>query len=340
MYKVLIVDDSLTIRKRLTEILESDPMFKVVGEAKNGKEAISRTEYLNPDVITMDLAMPEMSGIDAIKQIMLRFPTPILILSGAENRGDLFKTYDGLKAGAVSAFEKPKSLVSSGDWEKGFIKELNIVARVPVITHLGTKRRKEISASIAPQRRDYKIVAIGASTGGPQVLAEIFKALPSNFPVPIIGVVHISSTFTSSLAQWFNANCDLKVSFAEGGENLMAQQPGRVFLAKPDYHLITENFQLKYIDAPPKNYCRPSIDVLFESVANQWMNKAIGVILTGMGNDGAGGLKKIHDKGGYTIAQDEASSVIFSMPKEAINTGGVRKVLSFREIPSQLMQLL
>ena len=346
MKRVLVVDDSLTIRKWVVETIEEQPDFEVVGEAVNGKEAIRLAETLKPDIITMDMMMPEMTGLAATEYIMAHCPTRILVVSASTNRGELMKTYDALAAGAISVVEKPKGIDVSGFWEKKLINELHIVSRIPVIHHLKGKYKtpnpiiSKPETITKPVLKKYNIVAIGASTGGPLAMLEIFKSLPEDFPVPIVSVIHISENFSVSIAEWFDLNSDLKVTFAREGDSLRGYKKGKVYLAPVNSHLIIENNDLKLIQTPLRNFCRPSVDVLFESVALRFKDSAIGVLLTGMGKDGAEGLKAIYDAGGHTIAQDEASCVVYGMPKVAMDLGAVKESMSYKSIAKELMRLV
>ncbi len=343
MIRVLVVDDSLTVRKRIVEVLEEHPDFEVIGEAKNGRESIHLAEAYKPDLITMDMMMPEMTGLSATEYIMAHCPTRILIVSSSTNRGELLKTYDALAAGAVSVFEKPTGEEEAEKWEAALINELKMVSRIPVIRHLKGKglhkERAEQYTRGNQKNSKYNLVAIGASTGGPQTILKIFQALPADFPIPILCVLHISPDFSSSLPDWFSLNSDLKVEFAQGGENLVDCGNTNVFLAPGDYHLCLHGQALKLTQDPPQNFCRPSVDVLFESIARNTHYSPIGVLLTGMGKDGARGMKAVRDKGGFTIAQDEESCIVFGMPKEAITLGAVEVVLSAEEIADELMRL-
>ncbi|MGK5095330.1 chemotaxis-specific protein-glutamate methyltransferase CheB [Deltaproteobacteria bacterium TL4] len=342
MIRVLVVDDSLTIRKLIVEILNEHPEFEVVGEACNGKEAIHLAEALSPDVITMDMLMPQMTGVSATEYIMAHCPTRILITSASTNRGELLKTYDALASGAISVLDKPTGMEAEGQWEKSLIEELTLVSKIPVIRHLKGKYNpswplptpaKIPSATVPP----YQAIVIGASTGGPLSLLKIFQALPENFPVPVICVVHISSAFSTSLADWFDMNSALHVSFAKEGE--LWTQSGHVFLAPADQHLTLQGSRLKLTPGPLHNFCCPSVDILFDSAVKALGSQIIGVLLTGMGKDGANGLKTIFDAGGYTIAQNEESSVVFGMPKVAIELGAAKIVLPDVEIANELIRL-
>ena len=339
MIRALVVDDSLTIRKWIVEVLEGHPKFEVIGEAKNGKEAIHLAEELKPDVITMDMMMPEMTGVSATEYIMAHCPTRILIVSASTNRGELMKTYDALAAGALSVVDKPNGTGDIATWEKALIEELLIVSRVPVVRHIrGKQNLKSQKSLISPPSGTFRAIVMGASTGGPQALLKIFQELPT-LGIPILCVLHISPVFATSLDEWFTMNSNLRVKFAKDGDRLFAQGNPNVFLAPADHHLAVEGNTLRLYSTPLVNFCRPSVDVLFESAARQWGENLIGILLTGMGKDGALGLKTIRDAKGYTIAQDEESSVVFGMPDEAIKLGAAVKVLPYTDIPNEILRL-
>ena len=342
MITVLVVDDSLTIRKWIVELLENHPRFEVVGEATNGKEAIHMAEQLRPNVITMDMMMPLMTGVAATEYIMAHCPTRILIVSASVNRGEVMKTYDALAAGAVSVVDKPASGCRDSDnWEQRLIDELTIVARVPVISHIKGKLTARKITKHMPQEPDgkFRIIAIGASTGGPKTVMDILAQLPADYPIPIVCVIHISPVFSTSLPEWLDLNVAITVKAAKNGDSLFNRNSGVVYLAPPDMHMSVSGSMIKLQQTPPVNFCRPAVDVLFQSVATGWKNQAIGILLTGMGKDGAAGQKKIFDAGGYTMAQDEASCTVFGMPQQAVEMGGVTAVLDPNAIASTLLRL-
>lgn len=339
MIKVLIVDDSLTIRKKVAELIENDPEMKVAGVAENGKKAIELVKSLLPDVILMDLVMPVKDGQEATELIMAYHPTPIIIHSSAENRGEEYKTMDALSAGALDFIEK-----TCPDWEKEIIYRIKRASRIKVVTHLKRKMLPKKDAAVpainaGTSANGYNLLVIGASTGGPKVVLELLGRLPSNFPVPVIVVIHVPDSFMSSMAEWLNNNTSLLVKNPTDGETFKDKQR-TVYLAPPGRHLIIQGSNLRLISTSPVNYCRPSIDVLFESVAGDNRLSPIAVLLTGMGRDGAKGLKAIRDSGGYTIAQDEKTCIVFGMPRAAIMIGAATTILPDFEIPPKIMRLV
>ncbi len=336
--RVLVVEDSLTVRRYLAEVLQSDPGMELVGEAGDGSRAIHLCEELRPDVITMDMMLPGTSGLAATEYIMAHCPTPILIVSGSTNRADLFKTYDALAAGAVDVLEKPSKDTPEEVWQKTLLQKVRVAARIPVITHLRGRRRRphdhpappgaaHLAAAGGGSQGPRRLVAIGASTGGPAAILEILGGLPTEFDLPILFVLHLSGPLGSAFADWLGGQTDLPVSFAQDG--MVLPPPGRalVLMAPPDHHLLVTGGRLRWSQEPERHSCRPSIDVLFESLAREAGPGVIACLLTGMGRDGAEGLSAIRRAGGATLAQDEATSVVFGMPAEAIRLGAAERVL-------------
>lgn len=346
--RVLVVEDSLTVRRRLCEVLTADPGVQVVGEAADGKQAIELCQCLRPDVVTMDMMLPVMSGLGATEYIMAHCPTPILIVSASTNRGELFKTYEALAAGAVDVLEKPSGDESDTAWELRFVATVKLIARIPVITHvrgrlssLGRSRAREREAVPAPPsaRHRYEVVVLGASTGGPGAILEVLRGLRAPFPLPILLVLHIGEPFGRAFAEWLDGQTDFSVSYARDGEMVKARA-GQVVMAPPDSHLIVRDRRLRVINDPPRHSCRPSVDVLFEAVAREYGAAAIAGLLTGMGRDGADGLLAIRRAGGFTIAQDEATSVVYGMPREAMLLGAVERELPVSRIGPMMSALV
>jgi two-component system, chemotaxis family, protein-glutamate methylesterase/glutaminase len=350
--RVLIAEDSLTIRRRFCEILNADPELEVVGEAENGKRAIELCEELRPDVITLDMVMPVMSGVTAAEYIMAYRPTPILIVSASTNRGELFKTYDALAAGALDVLEKVDDVDEA--WEARFRATLKLIARIRVITHPRARLSGVTAVAAEPPRTpassnvrrpaaasapQYRVVAIGASTGGPAAIVKVLRTLPSALRVPVFFVLHIDEPFGAAFAEWLDSQTPHPVIYARGGELLDALR-GHVIMAPPGRHLTVAGRRLRLSADPPRHSCRPSIDVLFESLAIDCGAEVVACLLTGMGRDGAAGLLAIRQAGGFTIAQDEATSVIYGMPREAASIGAAQSILALEEIGSQIAKLL
>jgi two-component system chemotaxis response regulator CheB len=335
--RILLVDDSLTILRHLGEVLAGDPAFEVVGEARDGKRAIELCEELRPDAITLDLMLPVMTGLAVTEHIMAHFPTPILVVSSAFNRGELFKTYDALSAGAVDALEKPTGDEPDRDWEDHFRAALKLVARIKVITH--PRARLGMFSPISPARsssetvalgsagpsRASRIVAFGASTGGPSALVSVLRMIPVGFPIPLVVVLHLDEPFGASFADWLDAQTPHRVAYPREGQPVDSFRG--VAMAPPGAHLTVRAHRYRLSAEPPRQSCRPSVDVLFESVASEYRASSAACLLTGMGRDGAAGLLEIRRAGGFTIAQDESTSVVYGMPREAVLMGAAECVL-------------
>lgn len=331
--RVLVVDDSLTVRKRLREVLAASEHVGVIAEARDGREAIALCLSQRPDVITMDMVLPVMSGLAATEYIMAHCPTPILIVSSSFNRGEAFKTYDALAAGAVDVVEKPSGTEADGEWEKAFVLALRMVARVRVITHprgrlVADAARRTRAAS---QRPLANVVAIGASTGGPSAVVQVLQSLPSDFSLPVLMVLHLSPTFANPFADWLSTQVSRAVAFAQDGEPLSDVGPA-VRLAPPDQHMVLRNGIVRLTSDAERHSCRPAVDELFESLATDVGASTIACLLTGMGRDGAAGLLRLREAGAMTIAQDEATSVVYGMPREAALLGAAMRILPLDEI--------
>ena len=334
--RVLITEDSLTIRKRMCEVLESDSGIRVIGEAEDGKRAIELCERLRPDIVTMDMMLPVMSGLAATEYIMAFCPTPILIVSSSTNRGELYRTYEALAAGAVDALEKPSGEEPDGEWERRLIRTVKLVSGIKVITHPrarldsrdGTRGHAPYPSTTVQTLPDrpFELVAIGTSTGGPAAILGILKALPAPFPLPVFLVIHIGEPFGKAFVEWLDGETAHSVVYAHEGEPLKGMT-GRIVMAPPNRHMVVRSGRLCLTDDPERHSCRPSVDVLFESLARECGASTLACLLTGMGRDGASGLLAIRNAGGFTLAQDEATSVVFGMPREAIALGAACRVL-------------
>jgi two-component system chemotaxis response regulator CheB len=343
--RILVVEDSTTIRRRLCDVFTSSLEIDVVGEAGDGKSAIEQCRVLRPDVITMDMMLPVMSGLAATEFIMAHCPTPILIVSSSINRGELFRTYDALAAGAVDVLEKPRGDEPDGEWEERLVSRVKLVSHIRVITHprgrLGAIGREPVPALAAsahsPARR-CEVVAIGASTGGPGAILQILRDLPSSYPLPILVVIHIGEPFGDAFTEWLDGQTSHRVAYARDGEPVDGIA-GRVAIAPPDRHLLVRERKLRLTSDPPRHSCRPSVDTLFESMAHDYGSSAVACLLTGMGRDGAAGLLALRRAGALTLAQDEASCVVYGMPREAVNLGAACRVLPLDEIGRTLSGL-
>lgn len=335
--RVLVVDDSLTVRKRIVEVLSAAPDMEVVGEAGDGKRAIELCTKLRPDVVTLDMMLPVMTGLAATEYIMAYCPTPILIVSASTNRGELFRTYDALAAGAVDVLDKSPGDTMDADWEDKLVSTVKLVSRIRVITHLKAKMgstadfRPPVPSQRARTPATHDVIAIGASTGGPAALTTVLRAFEPGVDAPVLMVLHIGEPFGLAFAEWLDAQTGVRVRYAADGEPVAAGV-GQVRMARPNHHLVVRDGNLYNDRGPERHSCRPSVDVLFESVATEYGPRAIGALLTGMGRDGAQGLLRIRESGGTTIAQDHATSVVYGMPREAAEIGAVQRVLPLDEI--------
>jgi len=346
--RVLVVEDSRTVRAHLCQVLGADADLEVVGEAEDGRRAIELCQKLRPDVVTMDMMLPVMTGLSATEYIMAHCPTPILVVSASTNRGELFRTYEALAAGAVDVLEKPRGDEPDGSWERNFVATIKLVARIRVITHpRGRLGAMGMAAPAAPRlpppapvrpHPGCQVVAIGASTGGPAALVVLLRALPAAFKLPVLVVQHIAEAFAASLAEWLDGVTARRVFYAREGDPV-SSMAGRLVMAPPGRHMVVRDRRLHLTDGPERHSCKPSVDVLFESVAGEYGAGAAACLLTGMGRDGAAGLLAIRRAGGFTVAQDEESSVVYGMPREAALLGAADRVLGLDDIGPVLLSV-
>lgn len=345
--RVLVADDSAFMRKVLQSILSADPLLEVVGEARDGKDVVEKASALNPDVITMDINMPVMDGLQATEQIMSSNPKPIVIVS-SESREGADITLKALELGAIDFVAKPSSGVDldMNTVRDELVRKIKVAAKVRVVrTAARAKTGHEVAAAAsqngrgrpaatapAPARSAAKfpIVVIAASTGGPATLMKLIPSFPKDFPGAAVLVQHMPATFTSQYSQQLAEVCSMTVKEAEPGEIVSA---GVVYVCPGSHHLrLSPTGRFILDDGPRISGYRPCADVAFETIAEYSGAMAIGVILTGMGNDGVRGVQAVKKNGGYVIAQDEASSVIFGMNAEAIKAGTVDQILSIENI--------
>lgn len=344
--RVLVVEDSLTVRKHLCEVLATDSGIEVVGEASDGHQAVDLCRSLRPDVVTMDMMLPGMNGLAATEEIMAHCPTPILIVSALQ-REVLFRTFDALTAGAVEVMDKPSADQGMDEaWSRRFIHTVKLVSRIRVITHLRGKLHGRRPPPVPPheveraKRCETKLIAMGASTGGPAALTHILKALPRPLGVPVLIVQHIGDDFGMAFADWLHGQSPHPARYARDGEELAAAC-GTVILAPPGRHLTVAGNKLQFFDGPPLHSCKPAVDHLFTSIARSgWADCTTACLLTGMGRDGAAGLLDIRRAAGHTIVQDEASCVIYGMPREAVELGAAEQVLPLEAIGPALAAIL
>lgn len=349
--RVLVVDDSALVRKIITDILESDPAIEVVGTANNGKSAIFKNSRLNPDVITMDIEMPIMDGLESLRNIIKTGPKPVIMMSVLTQHG-AEETFKALEYGAVDFIPKPSSdlSITVDDIRELLISKVKSVcgSRVKIPSNddireskKALERAEEGVKDITLNEKSSKIVGIGTSTGGPSALMNLFRNLPENLPSPVLVVQHMPEGFTGAFAQRLNSNSSLKVKEAEDGEEMLA---GCGYIAPGNYHMAVENKRsirtIRVFSGKKVSGHMPSIDVLFNSMADCCGKDSIAVIMTGMGRDGAEGISKVKRKGGYTIAQNEKTSVIYGMNRVAVEIGAVRDILSLYDIPKKILEHL
>jgi two-component system, chemotaxis family, protein-glutamate methylesterase/glutaminase len=352
--RVLVVDDSALVRQMLTVLLNADAEIEVIGTAQDPYVARRKIKQLNPDVLTLDVEMPRMDGVTFLNNLMRLRPMPVIMISSLTERG-VDVTLRALELGAVDFVLKPKTDIGHtlGDYAAEIIAKVKVAAQARVcpleaesIHHRAAEANSTVEPVTYTRRRARpfgstdKLIAIGASTGGTEAIREIIRQLPPDNP-PVVIAQHIPETFSRSFALRMDSISPMTVLEAEEGQPIL---PGHAFVAPGNRHLTVERNGAGYIarvsDGPLVNRHRPSVDVLFRSVARNAGQSAIGVILTGMGDDGARGLKEMHDAGAVTFAQDEASSVVWGMPGEAVRHGAVDSVLSLSKIPAALLQQL
>lgn len=344
--KVLLVDDSRLALAMLERIFRLAPDVEVVGKAGGGEEALALVHRLKPDVICTDLHMPRMGGLEMTRRVMAEVPTPILVISLSVNPDeDGENIFALLEAGAVDVF--PKFRGTAGEefnrFSDDMLRKVRTVAGVFVFRRHHRHRTVEARMPAPPpgvgaHGREIKLLAIGASTGGPVALDFLFRSLPGDFPVPILCVQHISAGFLDGLVRWLASNARLRVKSAEQGE---IPRPGTVYFPREAFHLECDGRGRLHLspEGARSEYC-PSVDVLFHSLAAAHGDAVAAVLLTGMGRDGAEGLLAIHSRGGLTVAQDEKSCVIFGMPRAAIELGAAGHVLALEDMPTEILRLL
>jgi two-component system chemotaxis response regulator CheB len=348
LIRLLIVEDSSVVREFLIHILSSDPEIQVIGTANDGEEALEAVERSRPDIITMDIHMPKINGMEATRRIMETHPTPIIIVSGSLSTNEVSTAFRALEAGALAVVQKPAGLghPDHDETAASLVRTVKLLSEVKVVRRWARSPRTANMATVSPPAevqllqtpKVINIITMGASTGGPPALQTILSGLPVNFPVPVLIVQHMAAGFIHGFVEWLSQTSRLPVHVATHGEPILSSH---VYVAPDGFQMkvgLGERIWLTRDD--PENGLRPSVSYLFRSVANLYGPNAIGVLLTGMGKDGAAELKLLKEKGAVTIAQDKESSVVHGMPGEAINLGAATYVLSPDRIAVTLTSLV
>ena len=346
MINVLVVDDSSVTREHLQGILNAEPAIQVMGTAKNGREAIEFVQYQKPDVITMDAMMPEMDGFEATRYIMETSPVPIIIVSGSIAHDEISTTMQALEVGAVAVVEKPSGMghPEAHEMAKKLVQMVKLMSEVKLVRRWPRGRHAEVAlparepAKPAYASAEIKLVAIGTSTGGPPVLHTILAGLPKNFAVPIVIVQHIAPNFLPGMVAWLGQSTGFPTHIATHGEQLVA---GHAYLAPDTFHMgVGRDSRIVLSSDEPEDGQRPAVAHLFRSVAQAFGKHAVGVLLTGMGRDGAAELKLMREQGALTIVQDHESAVVYGMPGEAVKLGAAVDVLPPHEIVARLHRVV
>jgi len=330
--RVLIVDDSSFARELISDLLSEDSGIQIAGQAANGAEALKKVEELRPDIVTMDIDMPVMDGLEAISRIMAAHALPILVIT---SRADVNTAYHAISKGALEVIPKPEINEASAE---DFRRKVSMLARVKVIAHIrrdSPPRMEQCFQPKAGKNRNEKLVVIASSTGGPKALSLLLSSLPATFPSPIVIAQHIAPDFVAGMVSWLDKLVPLKVKTGTDGE---IPVPGTVYISPSEKHMcIQPGKRIGFAPAKPGDIYFPSCNILMTSAAGVYGSGCIGVILTGMGDDGIAGLGAVKNAGGFTIAQDEQTSVVFGMPRVAIEKGYADKVLPIHKIAHELM---
>jgi two-component system chemotaxis response regulator CheB len=345
MIRVLVVDDSPVARELLIHILSSDPGIEVIGVADNGREAVECVRRSSPDLVTMDIHMPEMDGFEATQVIMETNPVPIVIVTASSNMLELETSFKAIEVGALTVLQKPEG-IGHPDHERN---ARNLIATVRLMSEIKVVRRwfrpgekrlpmRQPECAILPRAATVKVVAIGASTGGPPVIEKILAELPKDFPAPILIVQHMAEGFIRGFAEWLGQTSTLPVHVPFHGS---MTRSGHVYIAPEGTQMkIDASGRILCTSDAPVNGLRPSVSSLFRSVAEVFGQHAVGLLLTGMGRDGAAELKMMKDKGAVTIAQNEESSAVYGMPGEAVKLNAARYVLPADRIAAALKSIV
>lgn len=352
--RILVVDDSALTRRLLRGLLESDPGVRVVGEAGDGRAALAQVAELRPNLVILDVRMPVMDGVETTRQMMAYHPTPILVLTASLGSHEVDITFEMLGAGALDVMEKPtlSDAEAVERCRRDLLRKVRLLSRVRVVTHLRGRRKPGETAPrlrapdslpapssppAAHSPQPFPVVVIGASTGGPRAVRQLLAGLPADLPAAVLVVQHIAEGFSAGMAEWLSASLALPVRLAVEGDRL---RPGVALVAPDRFDLLVRRDGQIHLSGLPLLLQRPAIDIAMQSVAAVYGASAVGVLLTGMGRDGAVGMRAIRRAGGYTIAQDEASSMIFGMPRAAIELGAAAVVLPLERIAAAVVARL
>jgi two-component system chemotaxis response regulator CheB len=336
--RVLIVEDSAVIRQFLEHVIAQDPRLEIAGAVETAEEALLILDRVAPDVVSMDIRLPGMNGFEATQRIMQERPTPVVVVSASVEKADLDITMNALRAGALTVLEKPRG-VTSGEYAalaERLCTQLAIMSQVKVV-----RRRPDSPAVVRPHRAagrgaGFRVLGIASSTGGPGALVQLLAGLGADFPLPILIVQHIAGSFLEGFAAWLESVCPFPVEVVKDC-SLMTK--AKIYLAAPDRHLRAENGFVRVDCGPPVCAQRPSGNVLFESMAAAYGCQALGVVLTGMGDDGAEGLLRVRQNGGHTIAEDESTAVVYGMPAEAVRLKAALESLPLQAIGPRILEL-
>lgn len=344
MIKVLIVEDSPVVREYLVHILGSDPQIEVIGTATDGEHAVEAAQRLRPDVITMDIHMPGMDGIEATRRIMETCPIPIVVVSGSLDPREVATTFRAMEAGAMAVLRRPAG-IGHPDYEAttmDLVQTVKLMSEVKVVRRWPRKAGEAAAVPAVEARMErgpgrVRIIAIGASTGGPPVLQGVLAALPGDLPAPIVIVQHMATGFTQGFVQWLAQSSSLPIHLAMHGEHI---RPGHVYVAPDEFHMRIERGDTAILRKDePEHGLRPSVSYLFRSVRETYGGDVVAGLLTGMGRDGADELRLLKDEGAHTFVQDKDSCVVHGMPGEAIRLDAATLVLTPQKIAAMLAHL-
>lgn len=338
MIRILLADDSLLVRTVLRDLLSRDPDINIVAEVADGRSAVDETLRLRPDLVVMDILMPVMDGLEAVVEIMARCPTPILVLSGNVDSLDSRSAFNAIRYGALDVMEKPQGAITAANsaLAADLIGRIKALARVRVMHHFRRPAPQVVAPVLVPNQ-PRRILAIGASTGGPKVVMRLMKELPAQLDARVLIVQHIAEGFAAGFAEWLDRESAFRIRVARDGDTL---ERGVALVAPTGSHMTVAGSQIVLRDSAPLNCCKPAVDALFLSLAASGLAPQVAaVLLTGMGRDGADGMAALRRGGAYTLAQDEATSIVFGMPKAAIDLGAVHQALPIEQIPGVLAKL-